>query len=289
LADRVVGLRDGRNSGELRRDEITHEAMVGLMVGRQLDGRRRRAHAPGEVVLDVQGLRTPSAPQHAVDFTVRAGEVVGLAGLLGAGRSELLRALYGIDARVAGQVRVAGELLPAGQPAAAIARGLLLVPEDRKRQGLILQDSVRQNLSLPTLARRGRWLDAAYEQQLAIDSIAELGIETASPELAVGRLSGGNQQKVVLGRWLAAQPKVLLLDEPTRGVDVGARAEIYARLHHLAGAGLGLLLVSSELEELLLLADRVLVLHQGRLAGEVPAEQLSEAAIMLLATGKESP
>lgn len=288
LADRVVGLRDGRNSGALARDEITHEAMVGLMVGRNLDGRRRVAHAPGAVVLEVQGLRTRTAPQHGIDFTVRAGEVVGLAGLLGAGRSEVLRALYGVDARLAGQVRVDGKLLPASQPAAAIARGLVLVPEDRKRQGLILPDPVRQNLSLPTLAQRGRWLDAGYEAQLAQRSIVELGIEAASAELAVGRLSGGNQQKVVLGRWLAAQPKVLLLDEPTRGVDVGARAEIYARLHALAGAGLGLLLVSSELEELLLLADRVLVLHQGRLAGELPAAQCSEAAIMLLATGKES-
>jgi ribose transport system ATP-binding protein len=287
LADRVVGLRDGRNSGELQREEVTHEALVGLMVGRQLDGRRRLAHAPGEVVLEVRGLRTQSAPRHAVDLEVRAGEVVGLAGLLGAGRSEVLRALYGVDARLAGQVRVAGELLPAGQPAAAIARGLVLVPEDRKRHGLILPDPVRQNLSLPTLAQRGRWLDAGYEAQLAQRSIAELGIATASAELAVGRLSGGNQQKVVLGRWLAAQPKVLLLDEPTRGVDVGARAEIHARLHALAGAGLGLLLVSSELEELLLLADRVLVLHQGRLAGELSAAQCSEAAIMLLATGKE--
>lgn len=285
IADRVVGLRDGCNSGELPAAEASHARMVALMVGRELSAVRRAGHPPGAVALQVEGLRTAAFPQHAVSFTVRAGEVVGIAGLLGAGRSELLRALFGIDRPVAGRIEVAGRLLEGHGPAAAAAAGLVLVPEERKSEGLVLSMSVQHNLSLPTLRRRGFRIDRRYEAELAARSMAELGIRAAGPEQAVAGLSGGNQQKVVLGKWLAAGPKVLLLDEPTRGVDVAARAELYARLDQLAAAGLAVLFVSSDLEEVLQLADRVLVLHQGALAGELPQAAATEAAVMWLATG----
>ena len=288
IADRLVGLRDGKNSGELTAAEATHERIVALMVGRALTKAARTPHAPGAEVLRVQGLRTQAHPQHPVGFSVREREVVGIAGLLGAGRSELLRALFGADRMVAGTIEVAGVKLAAHGPAAAAAAGLVLLPEDRKNQGVVLGMSVAQNLSLPTLSRRSRWLDRRYERDLAVRSIAELQIATSGPGQITGTLSGGNQQKVVLGKWLAAAPKVLLLDEPTRGVDVGARAEIYARLHELAAQGLAIVFVSSELEEVLQLADRVLVLRQGAITAELPRSRMTEQAIMLAATAMES-
>lgn len=287
LCDRVVGLRDGRNSGELARGELSPQRLVGLMIGRELSGQRRQAHAAGDVVLQVRGLATAAFPGHDVTLSLRAGEIVGIAGLLGSGRSELLRALAGVDRPLRGVVQVGGRELAPGSVRAAVAAGLVLLPEDRKHQGLVLSSSVAQNLSLPTLAARGVFVDRAYEAALCQRSIDELGITASSGDVAVGTLSGGNQQKVVLGKWLAAAPKVLLLDEPTRGVDVGARAEIHRRLHELAGRGAAVLFVSSELDEVRTLADRVLVLHEGALAGEVPGERADEATIMALATGAE--
>ena len=211
--------------------------------------------------------------------------MVGVAGLLGAGRSELLRAIFGVDARLDGAVEVAGCALAAGDVRGAIAAGVALLPEDRKHEGLVLSMSIQENLSLPTLARRGCRLDRSYEAEVAARSVEELGIACSGVAQEVGSLSGGNQQKVVLGKWLAAAPKVLLLDEPTRGVDVGARAEIYRRLDQLAAQGLAVLFVSSELEEVLQLADRVLVLRDGAVQGELCAERRTEEDIMMLATG----
>ena len=288
LADRVVGMRDGRNSGELPRDRITHAGMVALMVGRALSTARRAGHSPGGEVLRVDGLRTAAFPGAAATFAVREREVVGIAGLLGSGRSELLRALFGADRARGGRILVGGGELTGHGPAEAAAAGLVLLPEDRKQQGLVLGMSVSHNLSLPTLRRRGFAIDRRYEARLATDSIAQLGIATAGPGQIVGTLSGGNQQKVVLGKWLAAKPRVLLLDEPTRGVDVGARAEIYARLHQLAAEGLAILFVSSELEEVLALADRALVMRQGTIAGELAGAALTEANVMMLATSMET-
>ena len=285
IGDRVVGMRDGRNSGGLARAEISQPRMVELMVGRDLSSSRRAAHAAGELVLDVRGLRTSAFPSAAVDLQLRAGEVVGVAGLLGAGRSELLRAVFGVDARLDGAVEVAGCALAAGDVRGAIAAGVALLPEDRKHEGLVLSMSIQENLSLPTLARRGRRLDRRYEADVTARSIEELGIVCSGGGQAVGSLSGGNQQKVVLGKWLAAAPKVLLLDEPTRGVDVGARAEIYRRLDQLAAQGLAVLFVSSELDEVLQLADRVLVLKDGAVQGELRGERRTEEDIMMLATG----
>jgi ribose transport system ATP-binding protein len=287
LADRVVGLRDGRNSGELARAEISHERLVGLMVGRTLSSERREAHAPGRELLRVEGLRTAAFPGSPVDLAVCEREIVGIAGLLGSGRSELLRALFGADKALAGRIVVDGEVLAGHGPAAAAKRGLVLLPEDRKQQGLVLGMSVAANLSLPTLRARGRFVDRRYEAELAVSAITDLAIAAHSPEQPANTLSGGNQQKVVLGKWLAAQPKVLLLDEPTRGVDVGARAELYARLHELAARGLAILFVSSELEEVLTLADRALVMRNGAFAGELAGDRLTEANVMLLATSME--
>ena len=288
LADRAVGMRDGRNSGELARDAITHEALVGLMVGRKLATARRAPHAPGEIALRVDGMRTRAFPGASVGLQVRQREIVGIAGLLGSGRTELLRALVGVDERLGGTIEVAGAALRGGGPAAAAAAGLVLLPEDRKAQGLVLGMTVRENLSLPTLRRRGAFVDRAYEQALALRSIAELGVAASGPEQPVGTLSGGNQQKVVLGKWLAAAPKVLLLDEPTRGVDVGARAEIYARLHALAAEGLAVVFVSSDLEEVLALADRALVMRGGAVRAELAGDRLTERDVMLAATSMEA-
>ncbi|MFN9704903.1 MAG: sugar ABC transporter ATP-binding protein [Planctomycetota bacterium] len=288
LADRAIGLRDGRNSGELPRAAITHDSLVDLMVGRQLTTARRVRHAPGDVALRVDGVRTRAHPAAAVRFEVRQREVVGIAGLLGSGRSELLRALVGVDDRLAGNVGVAGATLAGGGPAAAARAGLVLLPEDRKTQGLVLGMTVRENLSLPTLRRRGWLVDGEYERDLASRTMTELAIAASGPEHAVGSLSGGNQQKVVLGKWLAATPKVLMLDEPTRGVDVAARAEIYARLHALAGAGLAVVFVSSDLEEVLALADRALVMRGGAIRAELAGDELTERAVMLAATSMEA-
>lgn len=285
LADRVVGLRDGRNSGDLPREQVSHDALVQLMVGRGLSGTRRQPHAPGDVALELRDLSTRAYPEASIDLTVRRSEVVAIAGLLGAGRSELLRAIFGVDDRLTGSVEVAGKALPGADPRKAVAAGVALLPEDRKSEGLVLSMSVAENLSLPTLHRHGWWLDRGYQIDLATSTIADLGIACRDGEQMAGSLSGGNQQKIVLGKWLAADPQVLLLDEPTRGVDVGARAEIYRRLDDLAQSGLAVLFVSSELEEVLLLADRVLVMRDGEIRGEVSGDDRTEKNIMLLATG----
>jgi ribose transport system ATP-binding protein len=288
VADRVVGLRDGRNSGSLSKNEISHDKMVKLMVGREIAPTQRKSLALVDVALSVQGLRTQMFPQASIDLDVLHGEIVGVAGLLGSGRSELLRALFGVDRRLDGDVHVGQAAIRTGDPGHASDCGLVLLPEDRKAEGLILDQSVAENLSLPTLRRRGWWLDRAYEGVLATESIAELGIACRGADQASGSLSGGNQQKVVLGKWLAADPVVLLLDEPTRGVDVGARSEIYRRLNELAKDGRAILFVSSDLEEVLSLADRVLVMRDGNIAGELLGEDRTEERVMMLATGATS-
>ena len=289
LADRVVVLRDGRNAGEITaRAEIQHEQMIRMMVGRDIDRLTRRpSHPPGEVLLAVRDLRTPAHPKHAVSLEVRAGEIVGIAGLVGAGRTELLTTLFGITPPVAGELRVAGRPVTLRTPSDAIRAGVALVPEDRKQEGLVLGMTVRDNISLVALwpESRGGLINFAHERRLAAEMIAALAIKTPGDHQAVQFLSGGNQQKVVLGKWLAMEPKVLLLDEPTRGIDVGAKAEIYDLVHRLAGTGTAVLFVSSEMEEILALADRALVMHEGRLAGGLSREELTEENLMRLAAG----
>jgi ribose transport system ATP-binding protein len=287
LADRVVVLRDGRNSGELAKGDISRGRLVNLMVGRDLDLPLREVFESDDVRLSVTGLRTARFPQHEIGFSLRAGEVVGLAGLVGAGRTEILRALFGVDRAVAGSVMIDGKSLPLGRPRRAMDAGLALVPEDRKGEGVVLDLELRDNLAMPGLHKLQV---AGFVNERAISRLAalmqdKLSIVAASEHQPVGQLSGGNQQKVAIAKWLLLQPKVLLLDEPTRGVDVGAKAEIYEVIETLAAKGAAVLFVSSELEEILRISDRVLVMHDGGLAGELTREQSSEHEIMRLATG----
>lgn len=289
LADRALVLRDGRVAGELPRSEIDHDRMVGLMVGRDVATfYSRKPHQPGDVRLEVEQLATVEHPDKPLSFSVRSGEIVGIAGLVGAGRTELLSALFGIQPPRLGLIRFDGKEQQFRTPAEAIRAGMALVPEDRKQQGLILQMAVRSNL---TLAEFGAypgllgWLNRRTECRRASEMIQKLAIKTPSTDQVVQYLSGGNQQKVVLGKWLALQPRLLLMDEPTRGIDVGAKEEIYVLMEELAVRGVAVLFVSSEMEEILGIPDRVLVMHEGRLAGELNRQQLTEESVMQLATG----
>jgi len=289
LADRVVVLRDGENAGELARAEINHDRMVSLMVGRDLaQFYAHQPHPPGEVVLSVSGLRTPAHPSHGIDFELRAGEIVGMAGLVGAGRTELLETLFGITPAVGGTVIVEGVPRTLVNPRAAIAAGMVLVPEDRKQQGLILEMAVADNISLASISRdqRAGFLNFAAERRITEEMTERMRIKTPSSRQIVRFLSGGNQQKVVLGKWLAMKPRILFLDEPTRGIDIGAKREIYALMEDLAKQGVAILFVSSELEEVIGMSDRALVMHEGRLAGALKREELGEESIMRLATGR---
>jgi ribose transport system ATP-binding protein len=292
VADRVLVLRDGRVAGRLARAECTHDAMVSLMVGRGITpARRRSVPETGRPLLQVEGLVTAAYPGRPVSLTVRAGELVAVAGLVGAGRSELLRAVFGIDRRRAGRVTVAGRVLRGADPGEAMRAGLALVPEDRKTQGVILEMTAGENLTLaalPRQARAGVVLDRRAELQLARQMMDRLRIRAPGVRQVVQYLSGGNQQKVVLGKWLALRPQVLLLDEPTRGVDIGAKQEIYALMRQWAEQGMAVLFVSSDMEEILGVADRVLVMHEGQLRGPLAGGQVTEQRIMQLATGQQS-
>jgi ribose transport system ATP-binding protein len=291
VCDRVTVLRDGQNAGELARDEIDHDRMVRLMVGRDISQFYvRTRHKTGEPMLEVANLRVPGREQHPLSFSVAAGEIVGMAGLVGAGRTELLRVLFGIDAAAGGEIRIAGRPVHLRSPRDAIRAGLALAPEDRKEQGLILQMAVRPNISLASLFRdqNAGFRSGRLEREATREMMEKLNIRTPSQEQIVQYLSGGNQQKVVLGKWLNVRPRVLLLDEPTRGVDVGAKREIYTIMENLASQGVAILFVSSEMEEVLGMADRVLVMHEGRITGELSHDHLTEEAVMRLATGKTS-
>ncbi|HEY2838450.1 MAG TPA: sugar ABC transporter ATP-binding protein [Pirellulales bacterium] len=309
IADRVTVLRDGRNAGELRREEISHEALVRLMIGREVkqffvrsaakQGEQKNAPAAATAssenkagrsappALQVAGLRVTAGQRRPIDFEIRRGEIVGLAGLVGAGRTELAEALFGVRRAVAGEIRVDGKLIRVRHPQNAIRAGLLLAPEDRRLQGLFLEQSVRRNISLPSLLKvsRLRLVKRRAEIELAERVCRQLSVRTVGVEKEVGLLSGGNQQKVVLGRWLCREPRLLILDEPTRGVDVGAKSEIYAIMDELTTRGVGVLMISSDLEEILGMSDRVLVMHQGEMAGELQKTEFSEQAVMNLATG----
>ncbi len=288
LADRVLVLRDGENAGELNREDIDHDAMVRLMVGRDLDQFYvRQPHEPGDTMLELDSLRTPAHPHCEISLQLRAGEIVGIAGLVGSGRTELLQAIFGITPSVGGRMQLAGNTFAPQHPIDAIRAGLALAPEDRKQHGLIMQMAVRENASLVSLGRdqKNGLLNFDAEEKVATEAVDQLAIKTPSLDQATVNLSGGNQQKIVLGKWLALKPRVLLLDEPTRGIDVGAKREMYRLMEQLAADGVAILFASSELEEILGMADRALVMHEGRLAGELNRNQLSEEAIMQLATG----
>ncbi len=288
LSDRVVVLRDGRNAGELQREEVSHDSLVRLMVGRDISRFYvRRPHACQQTAIEVRDLVTQTWPQHKLGFQVRSGEIVGVAGLVGAGRTEMLRTLFGVDAPLSGAIRVADREVRLRSPQDAIAAGIALVPEDRKQQGIVLEMTIRQNIGLPSVFQYSQlgFLNFARERQQSADMTSRLRVRMPGDQYPVVNLSGGNQQKVVLGKWLAMKPRVLLLDEPTRGIDVGAKQEIYQLMDELAGEGLAILFVSSEMEEIIGMSDRVLVMHEGRLTGQLNRDQLTEEAIMRLATG----
>jgi L-arabinose transport system ATP-binding protein len=284
IADRVTVLRDGAVVGTRPVPKTTTDELVSMMVGRDLTGMyTREPHPHGDVVLSVRGLS--SADVHDISFDVRAGEVLGISGLVGAGRSELAHAIVGSEPRSAGDIVVAGRSVHIRSPRDAVRAGIGLVPEERKAQALLMERSVRDNTSLAILRRisRMRVVRRGEERRIAAQFAKQLNVRTPSLEQPVANLSGGNQQKVVLARWLASRPRVLILDEPTRGVDVGAKAEIYDAIDNLAADGLAIIVISSELPEILALSDRVLVMQAGGIAGELPRQEATEQRILELA------
>ena len=289
IADRVVVLRDGRLVAELGPGEIRAEAMIRHMIGRDLQTLYRPpARPPGRNVVELDALRTFYRPDQPVTLALREGEILGLAGLVGSGRSELACTLFGLERPRGGRILVEGEAIDIASPRAAIARGIYLVPEDRKRTGLFLDFPVFGNISLPDLgacSRRGL-VDERIERDRAERQKRRLDIRVASVDTAAGSLSGGNQQKVVLAKWLSMAPRVLVFDEPTRGVDVGAKSEIYGLMRGLADSGVAILMISSDMEEVIGVSDRVAVMHEGRIAGFLERDQLSEQAILSLAVGR---
>jgi rhamnose transport system ATP-binding protein len=288
LCQRVTVMRDGAHVSTDLLADVTVEQLVRRMVGRELGAMFPKEEVePGPVVLEVEGL-TREGRCRDVSFTVRAGEIVALAGLVGAGRSEVVQGVFGIEARDAGRVLVDGRELPQGNPRAAMRAGVALVPEDRRQQGLLLDLSIMRNATITrrsSLSRFG-FLVGGAERRAARDWSARLNVKYGGLSDAAGTLSGGNQQKVVLAKWLATEPKVLIVDEPTRGIDVGTKAEVHRLLSGLAADGVAVLMVSSELLEVLGMADRVLVMREGRIAGELSRAEATEESVMLLATGQ---
>jgi ribose transport system ATP-binding protein len=288
VADRAVVLRDGANVGSLAHDELTHDNMVRLMVGRDIAA---EAHSPGVSKGDgyfrVEDLRTRRYPQRTVSFGVSRGEILGVAGLVGAGRSEVAQAIFGVERPLAGRVLIDGSAIEIADAAAAIRQGLFLVPEDRRTAGLVVDFSIRENVTLPALDRyasRGL-VSVTKERAGATATCKQLHVNAPSIEIRTANLSGGNQQKVVLAKWLALGPKVLIVDEPTRGIDVGAKAEIYMLLRNLARAGVAILMISSDMEEILNMSDRVAVMHEGAITGTLARAECTEERIMTLAVG----
>ncbi len=291
VADRVTVLRDGELVETREISAIDSDDLIRMMVGREaaeLVGRHEHAGTIGEDLLRVNGLTREGVFQD-VSFTVRAGEVVGLAGLVGAGRSEVARALFGIDPYDSGTITVAGQHLPRGSVAAAMSYGLALVPEDRQHEGLVLPMSVGTNLSLSVLSSLtcGGFVNDRRERELVQQQIQDLSIRTAGTNVAAETLSGGNQQKLVLGKWLASRPRVLILDEPTRGVDVGAKSQLHRLIRQLASEGMATLMISSELPEILGVSDRILVMREGRLAGELAGATATPEQVLALALPDE--
>ena len=288
-------LRDGTYVGTLERESLSAERLVGMMVGRDISGFYKKAHAPydpGNLLLSVRDVADGNRVR-GCSLDLHAGEVLGIAGLVGAGRTELARLIFGAEPRTRGDVTIGGKTLGAHAPREAIDAGLVYLTEDRKRQGLFLDMSVRDNINISVCGRDARLgaLDLARGAGRARDAIASLSIRVPHANVNVGALSGGNQQKVLLSRLLETKPRVLILDEPTRGVDIGAKSEIYRIINELARAGVGVIVISSELPEIIGVADRVLVMREGRIAGELggySGEPITQEAIIALATGSQT-
>jgi rhamnose transport system ATP-binding protein len=288
VVDRVTALRDGALVGTRRMAGVSRTELIRMMVGRELSAVFPKSPARiGEPVLEVKGLSSRAARIRNVSFRVSAGEILGLAGLVGAGRTELAGVIFGLSPADSGIIRLNGESVAIGSPARAVALGIAYVPEDRRRHGVILEMAVASNTSLATLNAISRFglLDKRKEHRAAAELVARLGIKTTSLDEPVSNLSGGNQQKVALARWLAAEPAVLFLDEPTQGVDVAAKAELHRLMGELAARGLAIIMISSELPEILGMSDRVAVMHAGTIVGTLDRSEATQEAIMELALG----
>jgi ribose transport system ATP-binding protein len=284
IADRVTVLKDGQTMATKVVAETNSAELVRLMVGREMtDMYPPKDNQPAEVLLEAHNLCIEGTVFN-VDFHVRAGEVLGMAGLGGSGRTTVCRSLVGLGKIRSGQVNYMGQPAPRSTAAAA-GVGLVLIPEDRKTFGLILNQTVRFNISLPNLLQfqKGGLLRGRNENDAVNQIISDVQIRPDNPDMGAENLSGGNQQKVVVGKWLLANPKLVIFDEPTRGIDVGAKAEIYLRIRELTRRGVGVIMASSELPELIGMCDRILVFHEGRVAGELERDDFSEEAIMRLA------
>lgn len=295
ICDRYTVFRDGRFIETGAVADVQVADLVAAMVGRDIAPARRAPRAPGDWALRVSGVsrrRRRGAGLHDLELGVRAGEVLGLAGLVGAGRTELARAVFGADGPIEGVLWMGGDRPGLFRsPAEAMAAGLTLAPEDRKADGCFMPHSVRWNLSLPSLGRFrgfGGFIDDRAEAAMVDDFMKRLRIRAPSDATPIGALSGGNQQKVLLARCMALKPRVLIVDEPTRGVDVGAKAEVHQILFDLAESGVGVIVISSDMPELLEVSDRIVVLHEGRLAGEVARADATEARLMQMMTGQSS-
>jgi rhamnose transport system ATP-binding protein len=290
LSDRVTVLRDGGHVITAPAAELDTTALIRHMVGRELGELfPKEAAEIGAPVLEVRGL-TREGVFRDVSFSLRRGEILGLAGLVGAGRSEVARAIFGIDPLDAGDVLRDGEPARIRTPHQAMKAGLAFVPEDRQHQGLVLEMAIADNATLPFLRRLTRFglLNRKREREVAGEFTRRLQVKAATLDQPVRALSGGNQQKVVLAKWLATNPRVLILDEPTRGIDIGTKAEVHRIISGLAAEGIAILLISSELPEVLAMADRILVMHEGRLTGEFARDEADQESIMRAATGQEA-
>ena len=289
LCETITVLRDGQVVSTMPTVELDEAALIRMMIGRPYEA-YFPAHLdsePGEELLRVEGLRSPGKFSD-ISFTLRAGEILGLAGLVGSGRTEVAEAIFGLDPNVEGLVRVQGRVVDVrGRPARAMDMGLGLVPEDRKRHGLVLSMTAKENITLPTLGRLASlgWVNSRAEEEVALRYFDRLRVRAPGVNSVAAGLSGGNQQKLVLARWLAAECRILLVDEPTRGVDVGAKAEIHGLIEELAAQGSGILLISSELPEILNLSTRIIVLRGGRMAGELSRAECGQEAVMRLMAG----
>jgi ABC-type sugar transport system ATPase subunit len=285
LCDRISVLRDGKYVGTMTRKEATQDAIVRMMIGRSVSDYfpQHLGNSAGQHVLRVRNLTSPGK-FHDVSFDIRAGEIVGFAGLVGAGRSEVATAIFGLDPRATGSVELNGQPLQLASVQRSMSRGIGLVPEDRKRQGLVLNMGGRQNFSLAMLDRLSRMglLDFDEERKQAQDYFDRLRVKTPSLDAPVAGLSGGNQQKIALAKWLGRGAKLLIVDEPTRGVDVGAKAAIHQIIDQLARQGVGIMLISSELPEVLNLSTRILVMREGKVVGEVPRAQATQERVVRL-------
>jgi ribose transport system ATP-binding protein len=287
IADRIVVLRDGRKVGEHDHGKIHPDQLVEQMVGRSVDRLFPEIATPRpQVVLKVEGLTGTNGRFEDVSFDVHEGEVFGIAGIVGAGRTELVRAIGGADGVAAGRITIQGKNLKPHRPSDAIREGIVLIPEDRKQQGLVLEQTITENITLPNLdkvKKPGGWISPKRMSEMAKTISKKMGVKGQLHQ-AASSMSGGNQQKVVIGKWLERNPKVVILDEPTRGIDVGARSSIYEIIRDLAEAGTAVIVVSSDLDEVLGLAHRVMVLARGRNQGILDGDSASAAAVMSLAT-----